>query len=168
MKTIKNESKLVIRKTEEKDIPIILTLIKELSEYEKLSHEVKTDEKILKESLFGEKAYAEVLIAEYDGKIAGQAIYFYNFSTFLGKPGIYLEDLFVRPSLRGTGIGKALLIHLIKLAKEQDCGRVEWAVLDWNEPAINFYKSLSAIPMDEWTIFRITSDKFDEALSKAN
>jgi GNAT superfamily N-acetyltransferase len=165
---MKTDPKLLIRKAEEKDIPIILTLIKELAEYEKLSGEVKADEKILKNSLFGNKAYAEVLIAEYNGKIAGQAIYFYNFSTFLGKPGIYLEDLFVRPALRGNGIGKALLMHLIRLAKEQDCGRVEWAVLDWNEPAINFYKNLSAAAMDEWTIFRITSDKFDEALGKAD
>lgn len=152
--------KLIIRKADEKDIPLIFTFIKELAEYEKLTSDVIATEEILKESLFGNKAYAEVLIAEYENESAGQAIFFHNFSTFIGKPGIYLEDIYVRPKLRGKGIGKALLLHLIKLAKERNCGRVEWSVLDWNKSAIDFYKSLGAVPMDEWTVFRMTEDKF--------
>ncbi len=152
--------KLVIRKAEEKDIPLIFTFIKELAEYEKLSSEVKATEEILRESLFGSKSYAEVLIAEYENEPAGQAIFFNNFSTFIGRPGIYLEDIYVRPHLRGKGIGKSLLLHLINLAKERNCGRVEWAVLDWNKSAIDFYKSLRANPMDEWIIFRLAENNF--------
>ena len=154
------DNKLIIRKAEVKDVPQIFTFIKELAEYEKLSSEVTTTEEILKESLFGNKTYAEVLISEYEEEPAGHAIFFHNFSTFVGRPGIYLEDIYVRPHLRGKGIGKALLLQLIKIAKERNCGRVEWAVLDWNKSAIDFYKSLGAEPMDEWTVFRMIEDKF--------
>jgi GNAT superfamily N-acetyltransferase len=150
----------LIRKAVEEDIPLILTFIKELAEYEKLSHQVKVTEELLRESLFGAKGFVEVLIAEYDDEPAGQALFFHNFSTFVGRPGIYLEDLYVRPHLRGNGIGKALLQSLIDLAKERNCGRVEWAVLDWNKPSINFYKSIGASPLNEWIIFRMTEDKF--------
>jgi len=156
---------LVIRTAEEKDITLILNFIRELAEYEKLSHEVKADEETLRKNLFGSHASAEVLISEYDGQPAGYALFFHNFSTFVGKPGIYLEDLYVRPSLRGKGIGKQLLLSLVKLAKERDCGRVEWAVLNWNTPSIEFYKSLGASMMDEWQIFRLTADKFDCLIS---
>lgn len=152
--------KLKIRRAEKTDIPNILKLIKELAEYEKLLHEVVTTEQHLEEVIFGEKKFVEVLIAEYEGELAGQTIFFYNFSTFVGKPGLYIEDLYVRPQFRGKGIGKALLNEVIKLAKERNCGRVEWVVLDWNQPAIDFYKSIGAKPMDEWTIFRLTEDKF--------
>ncbi len=152
-------NKLKIRKAEEKDLSNILQLIKELAEYEKLSSEVVATEEILNQSLFGERPYAEILLAEYDGELAGQALFFHNFSTFIGRPGIYLEDLYVRPHLRGKGIGKNLLLALVRLAKERNCGRVEWAVLDWNEPSIKFYKSLGAAPMEEWTVFRLTEDK---------
>lgn len=152
--------KLKIRKAEKSDIPNILKLIKELAEYEKLLHEVVTTEKHLEEVVFGEKKFVEVLIAEYDEKLAGQTIFFHNFSTFVGRPGLYIEDLYVRPQFRGKGIGKALLNEVIKLAKERNCGRVEWVVLDWNQPAIDFYKSIGAKAMNEWTVFRLTEDKF--------
>jgi GNAT superfamily N-acetyltransferase len=155
---IKNKIKL--RDATIEDVPLILDFIKELAVYEKLIDQVKTTEESLKESLFGNQKFAEVIIAELDDKPVGQALFFHNFSTFLGKPGIYLEDLYVRPAFRGKGIGKALLIRVIDIAKERKCGRVEWAVLDWNEPAINFYKNLNAVPMDEWTIFRLTEEKF--------
>ncbi|MDR3626518.1 MAG: GNAT family N-acetyltransferase [Ignavibacteriaceae bacterium] len=152
--------KIVIRNAVEKDIPLILNFIKELAEYEKLSHHVKVTEELLKESLFGQRRFVEVLIAEYDDEPAGQALFFHNFSSFVGRPGIYLEDLYVRPHLRKNGIGKALLQSLVNLAKERNCGRVEWAVLDWNKPSINFYKSIGASPLNEWIIFRLTEDKF--------
>lgn len=152
--------KLIIRKAEQKDISAIINLIKELAEYEKLLHLVKTTEKNIEEVLFGENKFIEVFLAEYEGKLAGQALFFKNFSTFLGKPGIYLEDLYVKPDFRGKGIGKALLMKIIALAKERDYGRVEWCVLDWNKPAIDFYKSLGAIELEEWKYFRLTSDKF--------
>jgi len=150
----------LIRQAVEEDIPLILSFIKELAEYEKLLDQVKVTEELLKESLFGEKHFVEVLIAEYKGEPAGQALFFHNFSTFVGRPGIYLEDLYVRPHLRGHGIGKALLQAVINLAKERNCGRVEWAVLDWNKPSINFYKSIGANPMNEWIIFRLTENNF--------
>ena len=151
---------ITVRKAVEGDVPKILTLIKELAEYEKLSNQVLADENKLKNTLFGKTKFAEVLIAEYNGKPAGQALFFYNYSTFLAKPGIYLEDLFVKPEFRGKGIGKKLLKSLINIAKENNCGRVEWAVLDWNEPAINFYKKLGAVIMKDWKTFRLTEDKF--------
>ena len=158
------KDKLKIRQATIEDTALILSLIKEIAEYEKLGHEVSATEKDIKNNLFGEKRYAEVLIAEYDEEPAGQALFFHNFSTFVGRPGIYLEDLFVRPKFRGKGIGKSLLLALIKLAEERNCGRVEWCVLDWNEPAIKFYKKLGGVSMDGWSIFRVTEDKFSKIL----
>jgi GNAT superfamily N-acetyltransferase len=152
--------KLIIRFANGSDVKVIFDLIKELAEFEKLSHFISTSEDELKETLFGKEKFVEILIAEFDNKIVGQAIFFKNFSTFLGKPGIYLEDLYVKPEMRGKGIGKALLEKIISIAKERNYGRVEWSVLDWNEPAIDFYKKIGAAPMDDWTIFRLTSDKF--------
>jgi GNAT superfamily N-acetyltransferase len=143
-----------IRKAEEKDIPLILSFIKELAHYEKLSHKVEADELKLRDTLFGDKPFAEVLIAELDGTPAGQALFFHNYSTFLAKPGIYLEDIYVKPEFRGKGIGKRLLLEIFEIAVQRDCGRVEWSVLDWNKPAIDFYESLGAFPLKEWLIFR--------------
>lgn len=160
MNSKKNNEKLVVRTTTVKDVPVILKLIKELAEYEKLSHEVRTTEDNLISSFFGDKNYANALLAEYENKPVGIAIYFNNFSTFVGRPGIYLEDLYVQSEYRGKGIGKSLLEYLINIAKENNFGRVEWAVLDWNEPAINFYKKLGAVPMESWKIFRLTEDKY--------
>jgi len=154
-------NKIKIRPSTEADIPLIHSLIKEIAEYEKLSNEVVATEEKVRQTLFGEKSYAEVIIAEYENEPVGQALFFHNYSTFLAQPGIYLEDLFVRPNFRGKGIGKELLKSLVKIAKQRNCGRVEWVVLNWNEPAINFYKSLGAVPMNEWTTYRLTSDKFE-------
>ena len=144
------------------DVPLILKFIKELADYEKLLHEVVATEEILRETLFGEKARAEVVIAYYKNEAIGFALFFHNFSTFLGRPGIYLEDLYVKPEMRGRGFGKALLGYLAKLAKERNCGRLEWWVLDWNKPSIEFYKSIGAKPMDEWTVFRVTGKELTE------
>ena len=163
---METENKLKIRKAEINDVPLILSLIKEIADYEKLSHEVTATERDIRENLFGDTKYAEVLIAEYENEPVGYALFFYNFSTFTGRPGIYLEDLFIRPKFRGNGIGKVLLLQLIELAKDKNCGRVEWCVLDWNEPAINFYKNLGAVPMEGWSIFRVTEDKFEKILDK--
>ena len=146
----------------EKDIPLIHKFIKELAEYERMSEECVATEALLREALFGEKKFAEVVIAYYHDEPAGFALFFHNFSTFLARPGIYLEDLYVFPHLRGKGIGKALLVYLAKTAKERNCGRFEWAVLDWNEPSIAFYKKLGAIPLNDWTIFRLTGNALDE------
>lgn len=151
-------NRIRVRPAIEADVSLILQLISDLAEYEKLSGEVRATESLLREHLFGPRPTAEALIAELDGQPAGFALFFHNFSTFLGRPGIYLEDLFVRPHARRCGIGKALLIELARLAVQRKCGRLEWAVLDWNEPAISFYKTLGAVPMDEWTIFRVTGD----------
>ena len=141
----------------EHELPIILALIKELAEYEKLSHAVVATEKILRESLFERRA-AEVVIGYAGDEPAGFAVYFRTFSTFLGVPGMYLEDLFVVPRFRRHGLGRQLLVHLARIADERGYGRIEWSVLDWNELAIGFYKSLGAAPMDEWTVFRLTGD----------
>lgn len=143
------------------DVPLILAFIKKLAAYERLAHEVVATEEDLRDALFGTRPYAEVVIARYENEPVGFALFFHNFSTFGGKPGIYLEDLFVDEAHRGKGFGKALLIHLAKLAVERNCGRLEWAVLDWNEPSINFYKGLGAVPMDEWTVFRVTGDALE-------
>lgn len=140
------------------DLPLIAALIRELAEYERLSAEVRFDEAVLGQKLFGPRPYAEVLIGEVDGVAQGFALFFHNFSTFEGKPGIYLEDLFVRPDARGAGLGKALLVELARLAVERDCARLEWWVLDWNHPAIGFYKALGARPMDEWTVMRVDGE----------
>lgn len=139
-------------------MPLILQFIRGLAEYERLAHECVADEATLKKTLFGERKVAEVVIGYDHDKPVCFALFFHNFSTFLGRPGIYLEDLFVNPDQRGKGFGKAMLAYLAKLAVERECGRLEWSVLDWNEPAIKFYKSLGAKPMDEWTIFRVTGD----------
>jgi len=147
-----------IRPASEDDVPIILSFIKELAEYERLSHEVIATEDTLRECLFGERRFAEVVIGYYGNEPVGFALFFYNFSTFLSKPGIYLEDLYVKPEFRRRGYGRALLLHLARLAKERGCGRFEWSALDWNEPAINFYKNLGAVPMDEWTVYRVTGE----------
>lgn len=148
----------VIRRATEADVPVILQFIRGLADYERLAHEVVADEATLHRTLFGERRVAEVLIGYDNDRPVCFALFFHNFSTFLGRPGIYLEDLFVNPDQRGKGFGKAMLAYLAKLAVERECGRLEWSVLDWNEPAINFYKSLGAKPMDEWTIFRVTGD----------
>jgi GNAT superfamily N-acetyltransferase len=138
------------------DVPIILELIRALAEYERAPNDVVATEGILQETLFGKRPAAEVLLL-FENKIAaGFALFFHNFSTWLGRPGLYLEDLFVRPEDRGKGYGRALLIELAKIARERNCGRMEWAVLNWNEPAIQFYRKLGAKPMDEWTVFRLT------------
>ena len=149
---------VTIRFAVEEDIPLILNLIRGIAEYEKLLHEVIATEDVLRKSLFGKVKYAEVLITDYKNEAVGFALFFHNFSTFIGKPGIYLEDLFVKPEMPGKGIGKILLTYLCKIAIERDCGRVEWSVLDWNEPAINFYKNLGAKPMDEWTVYRLAGE----------
>jgi GNAT superfamily N-acetyltransferase len=142
----------------EQDVPIILDLIRQLAEYERLSHKVTATEDQLRKTLFGPRPAGEVLLANESGETLGFAVFFTNYSTFLAKPGIYLEDLFVKPHARGKGIGKALLAHLAKVAAERDCGRVEWAVLNWNEPSIRFYEALGAVAMSDWTIFRLTGD----------
>jgi GNAT superfamily N-acetyltransferase len=148
------------------DIPLILALIKGLADYERLSRDCVATEELLRETLFGEKKFAEVVIAYYDNQPAGFALFFHNYSTFLARPGIYLEDLYVFPALRGKGIGKALLVHLAKIAKERNCGRLEWAVLDWNEPSIAFYKGLGAVSLDDWTVFRVTGKALDALAEK--
>lgn len=151
-----------IRLAEPADVPLILDFIKALAEYEKLSHEVVATEAILRESLFGERRVAEVILA-YEGDTAvGFALFFHNFSTFLGRPGIYLEDVYITPECRGKGYGKKLLGYLANLAVERNCGRLEWWVLDWNEPAIDFYKRIGAKPMDEWTVFRVDGDNLQK------
>jgi GNAT superfamily N-acetyltransferase len=146
---------LSIRPATAADVPLIAALIRELAEYEKLAHEVRFDEATLAAKLFGPRPYAEVVIGEVDGEAQAFALFFHNFSTFEGKPGIYLEDLYVRPAARGAGLGKALLRHLAALAVERDCARLEWSVLDWNAPAIGFYEALGAKAMDEWTVMRV-------------
>jgi GNAT superfamily N-acetyltransferase len=146
---------LAIRPATPADLPLIAELIRALAEYEKLADEVRFDEATLGEKLFGPRPYAEVLIGEVGGEAMGFALFFHNFSTFEGRPGIYLEDLFVRPEARGKGLGKALLAELARLAVERGCARFEWWVLDWNAPAIGFYKSIGARPMDEWTVMRV-------------
>lgn len=147
-----------LRFAEASDIPVILELIRGLAEYERLAHECVANEELLRKNLFGDRAYAEVLIGEYEGEPVAFALFFHSFSTFLAKPGIYLEDLFVRPDFRGRGFGRRLLEHLARLAVDRDCGRLEWAVLDWNEPAIRFYERLGAVPLDDWTTFRVTGE----------
>lgn len=146
---------LSIRPAARADLPLIAQFIRDLAEYEKLSDAVRFDEAVMGEKLFGARPYAEVVIGEEDGEAQGFALFFHNFSTFEGLPGIYLEDLFVRPEARGAGLGKALLAHLAALAVERGCARLEWSVLDWNAPAIGFYEKLGARGMDEWTVMRL-------------
>lgn len=142
----------------EEDLSLILSFIKDLAEYERLSHLVVATEESLRQTLFGERRYAEVIIGYYEGEPACFALFFHNYSTFLGKPGIYLEDLFVRPEYRRKGFGKIMLARLAKIAVERNCGRLEWSVLDWNRPAIEFYESLGAVAMTDWTVFRLTGE----------
>ena len=149
------ESGITIRKASVNDIPLVLQLIKELAEFERISHEVFASEETLQESLFGQKPAAEAILAERAGKPVGFAIYFNNFSTFVGRPGLYIEDLYVKPECRGLGVGKALLRHCARVAQERNLGRVEWAVLDWN-PARAFYEHFGARAMDDWVIYRLT------------
>jgi GNAT superfamily N-acetyltransferase len=156
------EENIEIRPAELEDVPVILTLIKELADYEKLLHEVVATEKLLKETLFGDNSNVEVLLAYSANQVLGFALYFRTFSTFLGRPGIYLEDLYVREFARGNGIGEALLRRLARVTLEMEGGRLEWSVLNWNEPAIGFYKKLGAVPLNEWTMFRVTGEKLKE------
>lgn len=151
-----------IRPAAPADLPLIAQFIRDLAVYEKLAHEVRFDEATLGEKLFGPRPYAEVVIGELDGEPQGFALFFHNFSTFEGRPGLYLEDLFVRPEARGSGLGKALLAHLAQLCVTRDCARLEWSVLDWNIPAIGFYQNLGAKLMDEWTIMRVDGDALTE------
>ncbi len=146
-----------IRFAEKKDVPLILKFIKELAAYEKMLDEVTATEADLAKYLF-ERKNAEVILGEYQDQPVAFALFFHNFSTFLGKPGIYLEDLYVKPEMRGKGIGKAMLSFLAGLAVDRDCGRLEWSCLDWNEPSIGFYKHLGARPMDEWTVYRLQGE----------
>jgi GNAT superfamily N-acetyltransferase len=149
---------LTLRAATAADVPVVLELIRGLAEYERLLHECVATEEQLRETLFGERPQAEVVIAEWEGAPAGFALFFHNYSTFLARRGLYLEDLFVKPEHRGHGIGRALLVHLAQLAVARGCGRFEWSVLDWNAPAIGFYRALGAVPMDEWTIMRVSGD----------
>jgi GNAT superfamily N-acetyltransferase len=158
---------LRIRNATGQDTPVILELIRRLAEYERLAHLVVATEETLRESLFGSRPMAEVVLADWDGRPAGFMLFFHNFSTFLGRPGIYLEDLFVNPDMRGRGIGKALLVHLASIAQQRGCGRLEWSVLNWNEPSIGFYKSLGAVPMDDWTVYRLTGDALENLAAGA-
>lgn len=152
---------LRIEKATEKDVAVILWFIRQLAEYERLSHAVVATEEILRETLFGHRRTAEVVIGYYEDAPVAFAVFFHNFSTFLGRPGIYLEDLFVIPEMRGRGFGRAMLVYLARLTRERRCGRLEWSVLDWNEPAIKFYKNLGAVPMDDWTVFRLTGEALE-------
>ena len=158
----RNSSIISLRPAEEGDVGVILGFIKELADYERLSHEVVATEAMLERHLFGDRPVAESIIAEYDGAPAGFALFFHSFSTFLGKPGLYLEDLYVTFDLRGRGVGRALLKNLAQLARQRDCGRIEWAVLNWNEPAIEFYESIGAAPLAEWNTYRLAGSALRE------
>ncbi|MBX3378088.1 MAG: GNAT family N-acetyltransferase [Phycisphaeraceae bacterium] len=149
---------MTIRPAAPADVPLILSLIRELAEYERDPGAVVATPELLREHLFGPTPRAHCVIGELDGRPEGFALYFFNFSTWMGRPGLYLEDLFVRPECRGRGLGKALFLHLARLAHGMGCGRMEWSVLDWNTPAIEFYRSMGAISMDEWTVFRLTRE----------
>ena len=153
---------IIIRHSTPNDIPDILNMIKGLAEYEKLADEVRATENNLEKYIFGKEKFVDAWLAEFNNEIAGHVIFFHNFSTFLSKPGLYIEELYVKPEFRNKGIGKKLLMKVIEIAKADNCGRVEWAVLDWNKPAIEFYKSMKALAMDEWTVFRLTEDNFGQ------
>ena len=152
---------LVIRSAAADDVPLVLSLIKELAEYEQMADQVVATEANVSRALFGATPHAEAVVATLGDTPVGFALFFHSFSTFLAKPGLYLEDLYVRPDFRGRGFGRRLLRHLARLAKQRDCGRFEWAVLDWNELAIRSYRRAGAVPMDEWTVFRVTGDALD-------
>lgn len=153
-----------LRFADSNDVSLILEFIKELADYEKMLDQVVATEKVLRESLF-EREVTEVIIGEFDGKPVSFALFFHNFSTFVGRPGIYLEDLFVKPEMRGKGFGKTMLSFLAKLAVERNCGRLEWFCLDWNKPSIKFYKNLGAVPLDEWTVYRVCDETLNELAS---
>ena len=148
------------------DVPIVLQLIRDLATYERAPHEVIATEEQLVDVLFGKRPAAEVLLAFERESPVGFALFFHNFSTWLGRPGLYLEDLFVKPEKRGKGYGRALLVELAKIARDRGCGRMEWAVLNWNEPAINFYRAIGAKPMDKWTVFRLTREGITKLAKK--
>lgn len=150
------QREITIRPAQESEVPLILAFVRELADYERLADCVTATEESLRASLFGERRYAETLFGCIGDEPVGFALYFHNYSTFLGRPGLYLEDLYVRPHARRLGVGRTLLAHLARIAVHRGCGRVEWAVLDWNAPAIRFYRSIGASPADEWTIFRLT------------
>ncbi|HEY5586111.1 MAG TPA: GNAT family N-acetyltransferase [Ruminiclostridium sp.] len=150
-----------LRFAEVEDVTLILGFIKELAEYENMINDVVATEEVLREALFDRRA-AEVIIGEYAGKPVGFALFFHNFSTFRGQSGIYLEDLYVKPEMRGKGIGKIMISFLAKLALERKCGRLEWSCLDWNEPSITFYKKMGAVPMEEWTLYRASNNALKE------
>ena len=165
---MKEVTDLQIRSARVDDVPIILELIRDLATYERAPDDVTATEQVLVDVLFGERPAAEVLLAFEAESPVGFAVYFYNFSTWLGRPGLYLEDLFVKPEKRGKGYGQALLVELAKIARDRGCGRMEWAVLNWNEPAIKFYRALGAKPMDEWTVFRLTRDEIAKLADAAD
>jgi GNAT superfamily N-acetyltransferase len=165
---LKTSENFQIRPARVEDVPVILQLIRDLATYERAPDEVTATEEQLVDVLFGERPAAEVLLA-FEGKSpVGFAVYFYNFSTWLGRSGLYLEDLFVNPEKRGNGYGRALLVELAKIARDRGCGRMEWAVLNWNEPAIKFYRALGAKPMDEWTVFRLTPEEIAKLADAAD
>jgi len=155
---VTSKTTIRIESATERDVPVILQMIRELADYEKMSEQVIATEIGLREALFGARPSAEVILVFADDQPAGFALFFHNFSTFVGRRGLYLEDLFVKPAYRGHGIGKRLLVELARIAVARGCGRFEWSVLDWNEPAIGFYKKLGARPMDDWTIFRVAGE----------
>ena len=157
---------ITIRPCREDEVPLVLQFVRELAEYEHLLHQAVATEERVRRDLFGPRPYAEVVFACLDDEPVGFALFFHNYSTFLGKPGIYLEDLFVRPKVRGKGLGKALLTWLAAEAVRRDCGRLEWSVLDWNEPSIQFYKSLGARPLDEWTMYRLDGEALNALARK--
>ena len=159
---------ITIRPAEEHEVPLVLAFIRELAEYERLSDQVVATEEGLRRALFGPRPYAEVVFACLGGEPVGFALFFHNFSTFLGKPGVYLEDLYVRPAARGRGVGRRLLEWLAGVAVERGCGRLEWAVLDWNEPAIAFYRKLGARLLDDWRIFRLTGPALERLAGRAS
>jgi GNAT superfamily N-acetyltransferase len=161
-------SGLSISPAESSDVPLILSLINELAEYEKLAHESVATEALIDKALFGPQPRAEAVVARYDGEPAGFALFFHNFSTFLGKPGLYLEDLFVRPAFRGRAIGKSLLSYLAALTLERDCGRFQWQVLDWNQPSRDFYESLGAKADPAWITYRMTGDALQRLAQARN
>jgi GNAT superfamily N-acetyltransferase len=163
---LSNSSNFKIRPAAETDAPLILSLIKELAEYERLAQEVVATEEDIRKSLFGERPFAEALIGEYGNNPVSFALFFYNFSTFNGKPGIYLEDLYVKPAYRSKGFGRKMLVHIARLAKERNCGRFEWSVLSWNEPAIRTYEKLNAKPMKEWILYRLNGEALDSLSGK--
>ena len=166
MTTSTDLTNFTIKPATKKDVPVILAFIKKLADYERLSHEAVATDELLQRTLFGQRRTAEVAIGYFSNQPVGFVLFFHNFSTFLGRPGIYIEDLFVEEAFRRRGFGGALLAHVAKLAVARHCGRLEWSVLDWNEPAVNFYQKLGAMPMNEWTVFRVTGEKLNQLATR--